>query len=133
MWEHRNDKLHNVKLETCRKMKAAAVDTEIEKLYARIQEVDAEDRWRFNTPLMVQLKKPLQLKRRWLVLTKMLVDKSIQGLNGGQREITDFFARGINNDEPNCDTREDQMVVPKMFWQATLNWGRYLGDERCSH
>ena len=51
MWEHRNGKLHDPKSEMTRKMKAAAVDLEISRLYGMIDKFAEEDRWHFNIPL----------------------------------------------------------------------------------
>ena len=61
MWDNQNKKLHNAKSISCQKMKAAAVDVEIEKLYRWIGEIAAEDRWHFNTLLVVWLKWSLKM------------------------------------------------------------------------
>jgi hypothetical protein len=82
MWEHRNDNLHNIKSDSCRKMRSTAVDIEITLLYGKIGGMPIQDRWRFNTPLAMQLKMSLQSKQRWLSLTKMLVDSTHS--TGGQ-------------------------------------------------
>ena len=124
MWEHRNNKLHNTKLDACRKMKSVAVDLEIETLYGKVDEIDAEDQWRFNMPLVVRLNKSLWSKRRWLSLTKMLVDKSMMGIHGGQWEITEFFKRSTNNSDQTHSMGGEKEVtwpsLPRFFRQMML-------------
>jgi len=57
-------------------MKGVAFDAEIHRLYDNVDSYAAEDRWRFDLPLALRLKKPLLSRRRWLELAKILVEKS---------------------------------------------------------
>ena len=135
MWEHRNDKLHNMKTDACQKMKVAAVDLEIETLYGKVDEIAVEDRWRFNMPLAVRLNKSLWSKRRWLSLTKMLVNKSTMGIHGGQWEITKFFERSMNNSDQTCSVGGEREVawplLPRFFRQMMLEWWKPSDSSSC--
>lgn len=59
MWDHRNAILHNVELEASWKIRDANINDEIKKLYDNIDSYAAEDRWYFEMPLALRLKKPL--------------------------------------------------------------------------
>jgi hypothetical protein len=59
MWEHQNTTLHNHELKAFRKIYDADINAEISKLYANIETYDVEDRWYFDMPLALHLKKPL--------------------------------------------------------------------------
>jgi hypothetical protein len=63
MWEHRNAVLHNAELEASRKIRDADINKEIKKLYDNINSFAAEDRWYFEMPLTLRLKKPLRSRR----------------------------------------------------------------------
>jgi len=51
MWEDGNKCLHDSSSEDCRKMKGAAVNVEMKRLYDNIDSYAAEDRWPFDLPL----------------------------------------------------------------------------------
>jgi hypothetical protein len=62
MWEHRNDVLHDTytQLEVSRAMRDAEINDVITKLYEKVDTYSAEDRWYFDVPLAIQLRKPLR-------------------------------------------------------------------------
>ena len=60
MWEHRNSILHDSQLEASRKIRDAQINDEITKLYANIDNYDVTDRWYFELPLALRLRRPLQ-------------------------------------------------------------------------
>jgi hypothetical protein len=91
MWTHRNSTLHNSALPACHQMKGAAVDADIATLYHQVDSYAAEDRWRFDLPLALRLRTPLRSRRRWLSLTRVLVDKSTNHDPRGQSKLTTFF------------------------------------------
>jgi hypothetical protein len=91
MWTHRNSTLHNSALPDCHQMKGAAVDADITTLYHKVDSYAAEDRWRFDLPLALCLHTPLRSRRRWLSLTRVLVDKSTNHDSRGQSKLTTFF------------------------------------------
>jgi len=51
MWEDRNKCLHDSSSEDCWKMKGAAVNVEMQRLYDNIDSYAAEYRWHFDLPL----------------------------------------------------------------------------------
>jgi len=91
MWEHRNAVLHDTQLEASRKIRDADINDEITKLYENIESYAAEDRWYFEMPLALRLRKPLRSRRRWLVLARTLAAKSGYRTTIGQMPITAFF------------------------------------------
>jgi len=91
MWKHRNSVLHDPKIDDSRQMKSAAINAEIIKLYAEVDTYSAEDRWYFEMPLAFRLRKPLRSRRRWLLLARVLADKSSDRATTGQRPLTAFF------------------------------------------
>lgn len=91
MWEHRNAVLHDTKLEASRKIRDADINDEIEKLYANVDSYAVEDRWYFEMPLALRLRKPLRSRRRWLVLARTLAAKSGYRAMIGQMPMTAFF------------------------------------------
>ena len=91
MWEHRNAVLHNHELEESRKIRDADINDEIKKLYAQVESYAAKDRWYFEMPLVLRLRKPLRSRRRWLVNARMLAAKSNDRINIGQTPLTTFF------------------------------------------
>jgi len=64
MWEDHNKCLHDSSSEDYQKMKGAAVNVEMQRLYNNITSYAAEDRWHFDLPLALQLKKPLHSRQR---------------------------------------------------------------------
>jgi hypothetical protein len=62
MWVHRNEVLHNMQLESSRKMLEADVNDAIMKIYAKVNTYLAEDQWYFDMPLAIRLRKPLRLR-----------------------------------------------------------------------
>jgi hypothetical protein len=91
MWLHRNSFLHDTTNTDCQQMKGAAVDAAITALYSQVESYAAEDRWRFDMPLSLRLRTPLRSRRRWLTLTRILVEKSSNYDSKGQRRLTTFF------------------------------------------
>jgi hypothetical protein len=91
MWLHRNSVLHDTTNIDCQQMKGAAVDAAITALYSQVESYAAEDRWRFDMPLSLRLRTPLRSRRRWLTLTRILVEKSSNYESKGQRRLTTFF------------------------------------------
>ena len=91
MWLHRNSFLHDTTNIDCQQMKGAAVDAAITALYSKVESYAAEDRWRFDMPLSLRLRTPLRSRRRWLTLTRILVEKSSNYDSKGQRRLTTFF------------------------------------------
>jgi hypothetical protein len=76
MWLHRNSSLHDPTSTDCRQMKGAAVNVAITALYADVDTYSAQDRWRFDMPLALHLRTRLRSRNRWLLLTKILIEKS---------------------------------------------------------
>ena len=91
MWLHRNSTLHDPKMDDCRQMKGAAVNAAITSLYANVDSYAAEDRWRFDMPLALRLRKPLRSRQRWLAITRILVEKSRNDDPRGQSQMTTYF------------------------------------------
>jgi len=121
MWEDRNKRLHDPSSEDCRKMKGAAVDAEMHRLYDNIDSYAAEDRWRFDLPLALRLKKPLRSRRRWLELTKILVEKSTNMDTSGQQQLTTYFQRletERHQQEVDAEVRvSESHPTPSRSWQ----------------
>jgi hypothetical protein len=57
MWEYQNAILHNTKLKESQKIDDD-INDEIKKLYEKVESYNAEDRWYFEMPLILPLKKP---------------------------------------------------------------------------
>jgi hypothetical protein len=91
MWIHHNSTLHNSALPDCHQMKGTTVDADITTLYNKVDSYAAEDRWRFDLPLALHLCTPLQSHHRWLILTRVLIDKSNNHDSRGQSKLTTFF------------------------------------------
>jgi hypothetical protein len=91
MWEHRNAVLHNAELEASRKVRDADINEEIKKLYDNIDSFAAKDRWYFEIPLTLRLKKPLRFRHRWLVNARVLAAKSHQRIFIGQMPLTAYY------------------------------------------
>jgi hypothetical protein len=60
MWEHQNAVLHNMQLESSRKMREAEINYAITKMYEQVDTYSAEDWWNFDIPLATRLCKPLR-------------------------------------------------------------------------
>ena len=119
MWEHRNTILHNHELEASRKIRDADINEEISKLYANIETYDVEDRWYFDMPLALRLKKPLRSRRRWLTNAKLLVAKSHSRINIGQVPITTYFPT-VPNERPVVNRSLGPFQVVPEYVQTTL-------------
>jgi hypothetical protein len=91
MWEHRNAMLHNMQLESSRKMLEADVNDAIMKIYVKVDTYLAEDQWYFDMPLAIRLHKPLRLSQRWLTNARILVDKSAQHAAIGQMMMNQYY------------------------------------------
>jgi hypothetical protein len=63
MWEHCNDVLHDMQLEVSCAMPDAEINNVITKLYEKVDMYSAEDRWYFDVPLEIRLRKPLRSRR----------------------------------------------------------------------
>jgi hypothetical protein len=92
MWEHRNDVLHDTQLEVSRAMQDAEINDVITKLYEKVDMYSAEDRWYFDVPLAIRLRKPLRSRRRWLINARMLVNKSADRTSLGQTTMNQYYA-----------------------------------------
>jgi hypothetical protein len=91
MWEHRNDVLHNMQLESSRMMWNAEINNAIMKLYEKVDTYAAEDRWYFALPLTLRLRKPLRFRCWWLVNAQILVNKSEQQTMIGQTTMNQYY------------------------------------------
>jgi hypothetical protein len=91
MWEHQNAVLHNMQLESSRKMLEADVNDAITKIYAKVDTYSTEDQWYFDMPLAIWLRKPLRLRQRWLINARILVDKSAQRAATGQTMMNQYY------------------------------------------
>jgi hypothetical protein len=52
----------------------------------------ADDRWYFDMPLAIWLRKPLRWRRRWLVNARILVNKLADRTSIGQTTMNQYFA-----------------------------------------
>jgi hypothetical protein len=92
MWEHCNDVLHDVQLEVSRAMQDAEINDVITKLYEKVDTYSAEDRWYFDVPLVIQLRKPLRSRQRWLINARILVNKLADHASLGQTTMNQYYA-----------------------------------------
>jgi hypothetical protein len=128
MWEHRNDVLHNMQLESSRMMRNAEINDAITKLYEKVDTYAAEDQWYFALPLTLRLRKPLRSRRRWLVNAQILVNKSEQQTTIGQTMMNQYYphlpsARTVTN-----GTLEQIASAQQYFQTSLLNlWNPQLG------
>jgi hypothetical protein len=72
-------------------MKGAAVNAAITALYAAVDTYSAQDRWQFDMPLALRLRTRLQSRNCWLLLTKVLIEKSTNTDPQGQSWLTTYF------------------------------------------
>jgi hypothetical protein len=91
MWEHRNVVLHDTQLESSQMVWNAETNDAITKLYAQVDVFVAEDRWYFDVPLMLRLRKPLRSRRRWLINARILANKSEQRTTIGQMTLNHYY------------------------------------------
>jgi hypothetical protein len=77
-------------LEQCAKLKSMM--RAITKLYDKVDMYSADDRWYFDMPLAIWLRKPLRSRRRWLVNARILVNKSADPASIGQTTMNQYFA-----------------------------------------
>jgi hypothetical protein len=128
MWEHRNNVLHNMQLESSRMMWNAEINDTIKKLYKKVDTYAAKDRWYFALPLMLWLRKPLRSRRWWLVNARILVNKSEQWTTIGQMMMNQYYphlpsARTVTN-----GTLERIASARQYFQMSLLNlWNPQLG------
>jgi hypothetical protein len=61
LWD--NSVLHDMQIEFLKKMRDAEINDLIAKLYEKVDNYSAEDRWYFNLPLAIWLCKPLWSRR----------------------------------------------------------------------
>jgi hypothetical protein len=93
MWEHRNSVLHDTNLAASQAMCEAEINNAITKLYDKVDMYSADDRWYFDMPLAIRLRKPLRSRKRWLVNARILVNKSADRASIGQMTMNQYFAR----------------------------------------
>jgi hypothetical protein len=91
MWDHRNSVLHDTKLEASRAMHDAVFNNAITKLYEKVNTYSTEDRWYFEVPLTIRLRKLLRSGRRWLVNARILANKSADRATIGQTTLNQNF------------------------------------------
>ena len=128
MWHDRNTRLHDPKSDESRVIKGAEVNAEIERLYENIDSYAAQDRWRFDVPLALRLRKPFRARRRWLLLTKLLVEKSTTNDTQGQRRLTNYYeiVESLRNRNP---ARElESRPTPSPSYVQTTLFGRRPQD-----
>jgi hypothetical protein len=73
-------------------MREAEINDAITKLYNKVDTYSADDRWYFDMPLAIRLRKPLRSRRRWLVNARILVNKSADRASIGQTTMNQYFA-----------------------------------------
>jgi hypothetical protein len=91
MWEHRNVVLHDTQLESSQTVWNAEINNAITKLYAQVDVCAAEDRWYFDVPLTLQLRKPLRSRCQWLINARILANKSKQCTTIGQMTLNQYY------------------------------------------
>jgi len=94
-------------------------------VYDNMDSYAAEDRWRFDLPLALQLKKPLQSQWWWLELTKILVEKSTNMDTSGQQQMTTYFQwleMERNQQEVDAEVKvlESHPTPSRCWWQMNL-------------
>ena len=112
MWlHHTNSSLHDPTSTDCCQMKGAAVNAAITALYADVDTYSAQDRWRFDMPLALRLCARLQSRNRWLLLTKVLIEKSTNTDPQGQSQLTTYF-QVINTLRPRLTRLQPLLLQP---------------------
>jgi hypothetical protein len=91
MWEHQNAVLHDTQLESSRTVRNAEINDTITKLYTQVDVFAAEDRWYFDVPLTIRLRKPLRSRHRWLINARILANKSEQCTTIGQTMLNQYY------------------------------------------
>jgi hypothetical protein len=129
MWEHWNAILHNHELEASRTIRDANINDVITKLYANIETCDEADRWYFDMPLAIHLKKPLWSHQQWLTNTKLLVTKLHSQINIGQVQLTMYYPT-VSSDWPAANRSLGPFCIVPEYVQTTLTslFGRRLQD-----
>jgi hypothetical protein len=92
MWEHRNNVLHDMQLEVSCAMRDAEINDVITKLYEKVDTYSAEDRWYFDVPLAIRLRKPLRSCRQWLINARIIVNTSADNASLGQMTMNQNYA-----------------------------------------
>jgi hypothetical protein len=72
-------------------MREAEINDAITKLYEKVDTYSAEDRWYFDVPLAIRLRKPLRSRRHWLVNARILANKSADQATIGQMTLNQYF------------------------------------------
>jgi hypothetical protein len=72
-------------------MHDAEINDAITKLYEKVETYSAEDRWYFDVPLAIQLRKPLRSRQRWLVNARIVANKSADQATIGQMTLNQYF------------------------------------------
>jgi hypothetical protein len=62
IWEHHKAVLHDHQIESSGRIHDAQINDEIMKLYEIIDSYDVSDRWYFELPLALHLRKPLRTR-----------------------------------------------------------------------
>jgi site-specific DNA-cytosine methylase len=128
MWEHRNAVLHNTQLESSRMIQHAEINDAIMKLYEKVNTYSAEDCWCFNLPLALWLRKSLRSRRRWLVNTRILVNKSEQFAMIGQMMMNQYYPHLLSARTVTNRTLERIASAPHYFQMSLLNlWNPQQG------
>jgi hypothetical protein len=64
----------------------------ITKLHEKVDTYSAEDRWYFDVPLVIWLRKPLRSRQRWLINARILVNKLADHASLGQMTMNQYYA-----------------------------------------
>jgi hypothetical protein len=91
MWEHCNTILHDHQIESSRQIHDAQINDKITKLCKNIDSYNVSDRWYFDLPLALHLRKPLCTRWRWLWNAKILVHKSPNWAMLGQMMLMTYY------------------------------------------
>jgi hypothetical protein len=129
MWEHRNVVLHDTQLESSQMVWNAETNNTITKLYAQVDVFAAEDRWYFDVPLMLRLRKPLRSRCRWLINARILANKSKQHTTIGQMTLNQYYPHLLSTRTVRNGTLE-QIASARQYTQTSLLnlWNPQRGD-----
>jgi hypothetical protein len=79
------------KFEASRAMHEAEINDAITKQYKKVDTYSTEDWWYFDVPLAIRLRKPLRLRRQWLVNARILANKLEDRARIGQTTFNQYF------------------------------------------
>ena len=100
-------------------MQNAEINDAITKLYEKVDTYSAEDRWYFDLPLALRLRKPLRSRRRWLVNARILVNKSEQRAMIGQMMMNQYYPHLPSTRTVTNGTLE-QIASARQYFQTSL-------------